>query len=70
MSDAVLHLQKINQRFDAVIQEITVARGEISLEIAAENLHEVCLALRDEADFEFELLVDVCGVDYSEYGIR
>ncbi|WP_342146378.1 NADH-quinone oxidoreductase subunit C [Rickettsiella endosymbiont of Aleochara curtula] len=69
MSDAVLHLQKINQRFDAVIQEITVARGEISLEIAAENLHEVCLALRDEADFKFELLVDVCVVDYAEYGI-
>ena len=37
MSDAVLHLQKINQRFDAVIQEITVAHDEISLEISAEK---------------------------------
>ena len=54
MSDAVLPLQKINQRFDSVIQEITVACGEISLEISAEKLHEVCLALRDEADFKCE----------------
>lgn len=69
MSDVVLQLQKINQRFDALIQEITVAHGEISLEISSEKLHEVCLALRDEVGFKFELLLDVCVVDYSDYGI-
>lgn len=69
MSETVLLLQKINQRFEPVIQEITVARDEISVEISPERLHEVCLALRDEADFKFELLVDVCVVDYAEYGI-
>jgi NADH-quinone oxidoreductase subunit C len=28
----------------------------------------VCLALRDEPEFAFEQLVDLCGVDYAEYG--
>jgi NADH-quinone oxidoreductase subunit C len=31
-------------------------------------LLEVCQALRDEADFGFEQLLDVCGVDYLHYG--
>ncbi|TLY47407.1 MAG: NADH-quinone oxidoreductase subunit C [Gammaproteobacteria bacterium] len=69
MSDIVLQLQKINQRFDSVIQEIIVERDEITLEISAEQLPEVGLALRDETDFKFELLVDVCVVDYAEYGM-
>jgi NADH-quinone oxidoreductase subunit C len=69
MSDSALLLRKINQRFDSVIQEISVARDEISLEISAEHCYKVYLALRDEADFKFELLVDVCVVDYLEYGI-
>lgn len=69
MSDSAQLLQKINQRFDSVIQEITIARNEISLEISAEQAYEVCLALRDEADFKFELLIDVCVVDYAEYGV-
>lgn len=69
MSDMTLQLQKLNQRFGTVIQELTIACAEVCLEIPAEKLHEVCLALRDEADFRFELLIDVCVVDYVEYGI-
>jgi len=64
-----LQLQKLNQRFDTLIQELTIACAEVCLEISPENLHEVGLALRDEADFRFELLVDVCVVDYAKYGI-
>ncbi len=40
--------------------------NEISLEVAAENLLTVATALRDE--FKFEQLMDLCGVDYLEYG--
>jgi NADH-quinone oxidoreductase subunit C len=57
------------QRFAAEIQTAKVANGEITLEIARENLHAVARALRDEKDFAFELLIDVCGVDYLEYGL-
>ena len=69
MSASVPLLQKLNQRFVDVIQEMTIALDEISLEISAEQLLEDCLALRDEADFKFELLVDICVVDYSDYGV-
>ncbi|MCB1867313.1 MAG: NADH-quinone oxidoreductase subunit C [Gammaproteobacteria bacterium] len=42
--------------------------GEVTIEIPAACLIEVATRLRDEADFRFEVLIDACGVDYSEYG--
>jgi NADH-quinone oxidoreductase subunit C len=41
--------------------------AEVSIEVKAENLFAVCLKLRDD-DFGFEMLIDLCGVDYSAYG--
>jgi NADH-quinone oxidoreductase subunit C len=36
--------------------------------VAAEHLLEVCEILRDDPELKFEMLVDVCGVDYLDYG--
>ncbi len=69
MSAITLLLQKLNERFSNVIQEMSIALDEISVDISADKLSEVCLALRDEGNFKFELLVDICVVDYSDYGI-
>jgi NADH-quinone oxidoreductase subunit C len=41
-------------------------RGEITLNVVADQLRSVCVRLRDE--FGFSQLMDLCGVDYSEYG--
>jgi NADH-quinone oxidoreductase subunit C len=45
-----------------------VAHGEVTIEVASDDLLQVCTQLRDEPRFGFEELIDVCGVDYSEYG--
>ncbi|EKD78118.1 MAG: NADH dehydrogenase (ubiquinone), C subunit [uncultured bacterium] len=39
----------------------------ITLEITPDHLFSVCKTLHDE--FHFEALMDVCGVDYQDYGI-
>jgi len=31
-------------------------------------LLDVCRVLRDDSDFAFEMLIDLCGVDYLSYG--
>lgn len=62
-------LTKVTTRFGRLIDQSIVACGELTLLIAPRHLHEVCLALRDEPEFEFKLLVDVCGVDYLQYGL-
>lgn len=59
---------RIQERFGEVISDASVALGELTIELAPADLLDTCLALRDEQDFLFEQLLDVCGVDYAAYG--
>lgn len=43
-------------------------REGITLTVAPEQLLGVCTQLRDHADLRFEMLVDLCGVDYLTFG--
>ena len=47
---------------------VTHALGETTLVVAAADLLAAMQQLRDHADFDFATLVDVCGVDYLQYG--
>jgi NADH-quinone oxidoreductase subunit C len=47
---------------------INAALGEITIECNAEDLVAVCTKLRNHGELKFEQLIDLCGVDYSEYG--
>jgi len=42
--------------------------GELTFEVPAARLLELCQVLRDAAELKFEMCMDVCGVDYLEYG--
>jgi NADH-quinone oxidoreductase subunit C len=46
---------------------INSALGEVTIECKAENLVAVCTKLRNHGELKFEQLIDLCGVDYSEY---
>lgn len=59
---------QIEERFGDRLESATVDLGELTLVVAPGHLLEVCTALRDEAVFGFEQLIDVCGVDYLGYG--
>ncbi|MGX5202896.1 NADH-quinone oxidoreductase subunit C [Aliikangiella sp. IMCC44632] len=41
---------------------------EISITLSKDNLLDVSKILRDHDDFQFEQLIDLCGVDYLTYG--
>lgn len=69
MSDIENLAAKVQGRFQELIQHTNIAFGELSLEIAAHHLREVCHALRCEQEFKFELLIDIAGVDYLNYGL-
>jgi len=45
-----------------------VALGEVTVEIAPENWIEAARALRDHEGLVFDTLIDLCGMDYLEYG--
>jgi len=43
------------------------ALGELLLEVKPADYREAALILRDSASLRFEQLIDLCGVDYSQY---
>ena len=49
------------------IKRSTVALGELTIEVAASDYLDVARQLRDAPGCQFEILIDLCGVDYSEY---
>ncbi len=42
--------------------------GELTYEVAADQLLAVAAVLRDAPDLKFEMCMDVCGVDYLAHG--
>jgi len=52
---------------DSKIVSLESALDEVTLEVSAANWHEVALQLRDNAQLQFEQLIDACGMDYSAY---
>ena len=49
------------------VQRISVALGEVTVWVAAADYHAAALLLRDAPGCQFSQLMDLCGVDYSEY---
>ena len=47
---------------------LDVDRGEVSLGVAPAHWAAVATQLRDDPQFGFSQLVDLCGVDYLQYG--
>jgi len=59
---------RIDERLGEQMQRIPSACGELTYEVDKDHLHGVATALRNEGDLGFEMLMDVCGVDYLNYG--
>src|SRR5690606_35167719 len=58
----------VRERFGARLVHVPSFCGEVTFEVAPADLLEVAAALRDEPAFAFEMLIDLCGVDYLSYG--
>lgn len=59
---------RIDARFGQKLTRVDSTCGELTYQLDKDDLIEVARALRDEPDFHFEMLIDVCGVDYLTYG--
>lgn len=59
---------RLNESFASVGGQLSADCGELTLKLPATALIEVCTQLRDEKQFGFEQLIDLCAVDYAAYG--
>jgi len=60
--------QRLTARLSAALVAVTEWRGEVTIDVLPENWIAVAKTLRDDAEFAFGIVVDVCGVDYLGYG--
>jgi NADH-quinone oxidoreductase subunit C len=56
----------IEARVPGAVLERTIALGELTLVVAPADIVRTLEALRDDSQCLFEVLIDICGVDYPE----
>ncbi|MFI4918237.1 MAG: NADH-quinone oxidoreductase subunit C [Legionellales bacterium] len=61
-------VEHLNGDLANYITEVISAYGETTIECEAKNLITVLRDLRDIEAFSFDQLIDLCGVDYLQYG--
>jgi NADH-quinone oxidoreductase subunit C len=63
-------LEELSSHIDAklpgTVLQRTIALGELTLAVAPADIVRVLTALRDDTQCLFEVLIDICGVDYPE----
>ncbi|HJU23623.1 MAG TPA: NADH-quinone oxidoreductase subunit C [Casimicrobiaceae bacterium] len=52
---------------EGTLSSTIVDRGEVTIIVPVDRYTEVMRALRDRPELRFEMLIDLCGVDYSGF---
>lgn len=69
MSAKLEHLSaQLKLALNEHLVKLESALGEITIEVKPQHLIEVANKLKNHAELKFEQMIDLCGVDYSEYG--
>lgn len=59
--------RQLGERFGDRLRPVASICGELTFEVEVGELIEVATALRDDPAFAFDMLIDLCGVDYAAY---
>jgi NADH-quinone oxidoreductase subunit C len=54
----------ISSRLGTAVLDRRIAVGELTITVEAQKIVEVLTFLRDDRDCRFEVLIDICGVDW------
>ncbi|HVC00577.1 MAG TPA: NADH-quinone oxidoreductase subunit C [Steroidobacteraceae bacterium] len=60
--------QEVSRLLGEGARALACRPGELAYEIAADRLLNCAKALRDDPALRFEMCMDVCGIDYLDYG--
>jgi NADH-quinone oxidoreductase subunit C len=58
---------QINETLGSKAKSVSVALGEVTVVVPAAGYLEAARLLRDAPGCKFEQLIDLCGMDYSDY---
>ncbi|MDP2431232.1 MAG: NADH-quinone oxidoreductase subunit C [Pseudomonadota bacterium] len=60
-------LDRVNEALGDKVLTSKIAQEQITIEVPVGDWLEVCAILRDTHALAFDLMIDLCGVDYSAY---
>jgi NADH-quinone oxidoreductase subunit C len=61
---------RVSDRLKTAVVSTAVAHGELTIAIKRESIIEALTFLRNDTAFQFEVLIDICGVDYPDRAER
>ncbi len=64
MSNLAGLVERLKEKFPQAVEETVYFRGEHTVRIAREHLLEVSRFLKEDPEYGFNFLSDLCGVDY------
>jgi NADH-quinone oxidoreductase subunit C len=64
MSETNLAVKKLEEKFPGSILEIKSFRGEFNVTVQKKDIFEICKFLYSDPDLQYQMLTDLCGVDY------
>ncbi len=71
LSSPPVSVDKLGETIASVLgskaKSVKIERGEVTATVTANDYLAAAALLRDAAGCKFEQLIDLCGVDYSEY---
>jgi NADH-quinone oxidoreductase subunit C len=62
--------EQITAKAGGAVTGSTIAFGELNIEARADQIVPLLTLLKDDADFQFQQLIELCGVDYPERPLR
>lgn len=67
MNDNQTLLNQLHERFGDILIHLH-SFDMVTVELSRTHLIDICQALQNEPCFSFDMLIDLCGVDYLHYG--
>jgi NADH-quinone oxidoreductase subunit C len=68
MSSVEILLKEIKSAFGKEINKTSIEHNELTIEVKIDDLLSTLSTLKQNKVFQFKQLIDLCGVDYKDYG--
>jgi len=64
MAEINLAVKKLQEKFPASVLEVKTFRDEVNVTVQKKDVFEICKFLYSDPDLQYQMLTDLCGVDF------
>ena len=64
MTEINLAVKKLQEKFPASVSEVKTFRDEVNVTVQKKDIFEICKFLYSDPDLQYQMLTDLCGVDF------